>query len=118
MLGGGMRQAGILAAAGLIALEKMPARLQEDHNNARFLAEGLSHVKGVKVDMAKVQTNIVIFNVQGTGRSAADICAGLGNRGVLAGPTDSHSIRMVTHCDVDRAAIERALTEFLALIAS
>jgi threonine aldolase len=118
MLGGGMRQAGILAAAGLIALEKMPARLQEDHDNARFLAEGLSHLRGVKVDMAKVQTNIVIFDVKGTGHSAAEVCAGLGKRGVLAGPTDSHSIRMVTHCDVDRAAIERALAEFRALIAA
>src|SRR5579862_780572 len=101
-MGGGMRQSGILAAAGLIALEKMPARLQEDHDNARFLAEGLAHIKGVKVDLSKVQTNIVIFDVKGTGRSAADICEGLGTHGVLAGPTDSHSIRMVTHCDVNR----------------
>jgi threonine aldolase len=118
MLGGGMRQAGILAAAGLIALEKMPERLQEDHDNAHVLAEGLSHVKGVKVDVAKVQTNIVIFDVHGTGRSAAEICAALGARGVLAGPTDSHSIRMVTHCDVNRAAIEHALKEFRASIAA
>jgi len=118
MLGGGMRQAGILAAAGLIALEKMPGRLQEDHDNAHFLAEGLSHVEGVKVDMAKVQTNIVIFDVHATGRSAAEICAGIGKRGVLAGPTDSHSIRMVTHCDVNRASIEHALKEFRALIAA
>jgi threonine aldolase len=118
MFGGGMRQAGIIAAAGLIAIEKMPARLHEDHDNARFLAEGLSHINGVKVDMAKVQTNIVIFDVKGTGRSAADICDGLGKRGVLAGPTDFHSIRMVTHCDVDRVAIERALTEFRAVVAN
>jgi len=116
MFGGGMRQAGILAAAGLIALEKMPLRLQEDHDNARFLAEGLSQIKGVKVDMAKVQTNIVIFDVKGTGQSAADICDGLGKRGVLAGPTEKFAIRMVTHCDVNRAAIERALVEFRALI--
>jgi len=116
MLGGGMRQAGVLAAAGLIALEKMPARLQEDHDNARFLAEGLSHIKGVKVDMAKVQTNIVIFDVKGTGQTAADICDALGKRGVLAGPTDTFGIRMVTHCDVNRAGIERALEQVGALL--
>jgi threonine aldolase len=118
MLGGGMRQAGVLAAAGLIAIEKMPLRLQEDHDNARFLAGGLSHIKGVKVDMTKVQTNIVIFDVRGTGRTAAEICDALGKRGVLAGPTDAHSIRMVTHCDVNRAAIDRALTEFRAFVAA
>jgi len=109
LLGGGMRQVGVLAAAGLIALEKSPARLHEDHANARFLAEGLARIRGVKVDLATVQTNIVIFDVSGTGKTAAEITAELGKRGVLCGPTDKHSIRMVTHCDVDRAAIERAL---------
>ena len=64
-LGGGMRQAGVLAAAGLIALEKMPARLQEDHANARFLAEGLARVPGIKLDPRKVQTNIVVFEIAG-----------------------------------------------------
>ena len=58
----------------------------------------------------------MIFDVKGTGQTAADICAGLGKRGVLAGPTDTFGIRMVTHCDVNRAAIERALTEFRALL--
>jgi len=109
MLGGGMRQAGVLAAAGLIAIEKSPARLHEDHANARFLAEKLAHIPGIKVDLATVQTNIVIFDVSGTGRTAAELTEELGKRGVLCGPTDKHSIRMVTHCDVDRAAIEQAL---------
>lgn len=116
MLGGGMRQAGVLAAAGLIAIEKMPARLHEDHANARFLAEGLSRLPGVKVDMATVQTNIVIFDVQGTGRTAQEICADLGKQGVFAGPTEKYAIRFVTHCDVDRPAIERALDTFRGIL--
>jgi threonine aldolase len=109
MFGGGMRQAGVLGAAGLIALEKSPARLHEDHTNAKFLAEGLARIPGVNVDLAKVVTNIVIFDVSGTKRLAADVCADLGKHGVLAGPTDKYAIRMVTHCDVDRAAIASAL---------
>jgi threonine aldolase len=109
MLGGGMRQAGVLAAAGLIAIEKSPARLHEDHANARFLAEGLSRIPGIKLDLATVQTNIVSFDVSATKKTAADLTAELGKRGVLCGPTDKYSIRMVTHYDVDRAAIERAL---------
>ncbi len=109
MLGGGMRQAGVLAAAGLIAIEKSPARLHEDHANARFLAEHLAKIPGVKVDLATVQTNIVMFDVSGMKQTAADVVAELGKRGVLCGPTDKYSIRMVTHCDVDRAAIESAI---------
>jgi threonine aldolase len=116
LFGGGMRQVGVLGAAGLIALEKSPARLHEDHANARHLAEALARLPGIKVDLRKVQTNIVIFDVSGTGRTAAEICAALANRNVLAGPTGKYAIRMVTHCDVDRAAIDRALLEFRALL--
>jgi threonine aldolase len=118
LFGGGMRQVGVLGAAGLIALEKSPARLHEDHANARHLAEALARLPGIKVDLRKVQTNIVIFDVSGTGRTAAEICAALANRNVLAGPTGKYAIRMVTHCDVDRAAIDRALLEFRALLAA
>ncbi len=109
MFGGGMRQAGILAAAGLIALEKSPARLHEDHANARFLAEGLARLPGIRVNLEKVQTNMVFFDVAATGRSAEEICRALGERRVLAHVTGPTVLRMVTHCDVDRAAIERAL---------
>jgi threonine aldolase len=109
MLGGGMRQAGILAAAALIAIERSPARLHEDHANARYLAEELAKIQGIKVDLATVETNIVIFDVSGMKRTAAELAEELGKRGVLCGPTDKYSVRMVTHCDVDRAAIERAL---------
>src|SRR5580658_7030483 len=108
-LGGGMRQAGILAAAGLIALEKHPARLHEDHANARFLAEGLAQVPGIVIDPAKVPTNILIFDISGTGMSSADFVRKLAEHQVLANATSPETIRFVTHMDVDRAACESAL---------
>jgi threonine aldolase len=109
LFGGGMRQVGVLAAAGLVALEKSPAKLARDHENARYLAEGLSKVSGISIDPQRVQTNIVIFDVDGTGHTAAEICAELAKRQVLAGPTDKFAIRMVTHFDVDREGVGRAL---------
>ncbi len=109
MLGGGMRQVGVLAAAGLIALEESPKKLHVDHENAKFLANGLAKIKGIALDSAKVVTNIVIFDVRGTGRTAAEITSELGKKKVLCGPTDKYSIRMVTHCDVQRDGIEKAL---------
>jgi threonine aldolase len=109
LFGGGMRQVGVLAAAGLIALENSPARLHEDHANARHLAAGLARLPGVRVDLRKVQTNIVIFDLRGTGCTAAAISASLAARQILASPTGEYEMRMVTHCDVDREGIERAL---------
>jgi threonine aldolase len=109
MLGGGMRQAGVLAAAGLIALEETPKVLHRDHENARYLAEGLARVKGITLDPKKVVTNIVIFDVYATGRTAGEICSALGEKKIRCGPTDKYSIRMVTHYDVERAGIDRAL---------
>jgi threonine aldolase len=109
MLGGAMRQAGVLAAAGLIALEESPKILTRDHENARFLAEGLSRIEGISVDPKKVVTNIVIFDVSATGQTAANISGALAKRKILANPTEKFLIRMVTHYDVDRAACERAL---------
>jgi len=121
LLGGGMRQAGVLAAAGLIALEESPKKLHVDHENAKFLANGLASIKGISLDSKKIVTNIVIFDVRGTGRTAADISTDLGKKKILCGPTDKYSIRMVTHCDVQRDGIERALTtvsDILSLRAS
>ena len=112
LFGGGMRQVGVLAAAGLIALEHSPARLHEDHANARHLAEGLARLPGVRVGLRKVQTNIVIFDVRDTARTAAQISGSLAARQILASPTSEHELRMVTHCDVDRAGIDRALAAF------
>ena len=109
MLGGGMRQAGVLAAAGLLALEESPKGLPRDHENARFLAKGLSTVRGITIDARRVVTNIVIFDVRGTGRTAAEICDDLAQKKILCAPTDKYSVRMVTHYDVDRPGIERAI---------
>ena len=118
LLGGGMRQAGVLAAAGLIALEESPKSLHRDHENARHLAEGLAKIPGVTIDPKKVVTNILMFDVAASGRTAADVAAELGKHGVLCGPTGKFSIRMVTHYDVDRAAIDRALAVIATVIAA
>jgi threonine aldolase len=117
-LGGGMRQVGVLAAAGLIALEKMPGRLHEDHANAKFLAETLSHIDGVLIDPESVETNIVIFKLSER-MSAHDLVARLKARGVLAGTVGQDAIRLVTHHDVNRAACITAadvLTEEIELL--
>jgi threonine aldolase len=108
MLGGGMRQAGVIAAAGLIALEEMPKRLHEDHANARLLAKGVAQLPKIDIDLATVQTNIVIFSVAGI-HDVAPLLAELKKRGVLAGSAAANQIRFVTHKDVDRAACEEAL---------
>ncbi len=116
-LGGGMRQAGILAAAGLIALEQMPARLHEDHANARLLAEALATLEGVSIDPKTVETNIVIFRLTGN-VTPAQLVAGLKKRGVLGSAVGPDAVRLVTHHDVNRADCLRAvdaLTEVLEL---
>jgi len=109
MLGGGMRQAGVLAAAGLIALEESPKRRHLDHENAQHLAKGLATVEGIALDPAQVVTNIIIFDVRATNRTAAEVCEQLAAKRVLCSATDKYSVRMVTHCDVDRAGIDTAL---------
>ena len=107
-LGGGMRQVGVLAAAGLIAMEETPKRLYIDHENARFLAEGLAGLPGIAVDVERVVTNIVILDVAGTGKEQAAICRELEKAGILAIGWDT-KIRMVTHYDVSRADIVKTL---------
>jgi threonine aldolase len=114
-LGGGMRQVGILAAAGLIALEESPKRLHEDHANARRLAEGFAAIPGVKIDVEKVATNIVIFDITGTGKTSADICASLKEKDVLAIPFGDN-IRMVTHCDVSAEQIDSTITALTTIV--
>jgi threonine aldolase len=118
LLGGGMRQAGVLAAAGLVALEESPKILHRDHENARRLAISLAQIKGITLDAEKVVTNIVIFDVQASGYAAAEICGELGKRGILCAPTDKFSIRMVTHYDVDTAGIDSALTATAEIMAA
>jgi threonine aldolase len=106
-LGGGMRQAGVLAAAGLIALKDMPARLKDDHANARLLAEAVASVSAAEIDLAAVQSNIVIFKLKNHG-DAATFCAALKQKGVLSSAVGPHSVRFVTHYDVDQAACVKA----------
>ena len=100
-LGGGMRQAGVLAAAGLIALEQMPARLHEDHANARLLAEALANIEGIEIDPDTVETNIVIFRVAAS-ITAAELVTRLKTRGVLISTVGPNAVRLVTHHDVSR----------------
>jgi threonine aldolase len=109
MLGGGMRQAGVLAAAAIVALTEGPSRLWIDHENAALLARGLAAIPGIQLDPAKVQTNIVIFGVEGR-MSSAEFLDALKLRGVLALPVDASSVRMVTHLHVDRADVESAVS--------
>jgi threonine aldolase len=109
MLGGGMRQAGVLAAAALVALEQGPSRLWVDHENARLLAEGLCAIPGIRLDPGKVQTNIVILGIEGGKMSSSEFLEVLKRRGVLALPVDASRVRMVTHLHVDREAIEATI---------
>ncbi len=115
LLGGGMRQVGVLAAAGLVALEESPPKLHVDHENAQALAQGLAEISGISIDPEKIVTNIVIFDVKETGMAADEICAQLKPRNVLASGFGS-SIRMVTHYDVSRADIDTALRELRSVI--
>jgi threonine aldolase len=116
MFGGGMRQAGILAAAGLVALETMVDRLREDHENARVLAEGLAALPGIQVDLGRVQTNIVIFRIERADLDAAGLVLKLAEQGIKAYNISPDAIRMVTHKDVERAGILRALEVLRTLL--
>jgi threonine aldolase len=105
MLGGAMRQAGIVAAAGVYALDHHVARLADDHGRARRLAEGLAALPGVEIEPATVETNIVIFAVP----DAPAFCAALARGDVTMGALDARRVRAVTHLDVDDAGVDRAL---------
>ncbi len=114
-LGGGMRQSGVLAAAGLIALEESPAGLTADHGNARALAEDLARIPGIRIDPGAIQTNIVIFDISGLsvgglGIGAKTLSAELKASGVLVNGIDETHMRMVTHRDVTSEQCKRAAT--------
>jgi threonine aldolase len=104
-----MRQAGVLAAAALVALEEGPKRLHVDHENAGILAHGLARIPRIRVQAEKVQTNIVLYDVGATGLTSPQFLQRLAQHKVLGGPVDARRVRMVTHLDVDRADIEQAL---------
>lgn len=118
MLGGGMRQAGILAAAGLYALDHNRSRLADDHANATFLASGISDIDGLKVATTTVDTNIVIVNVDTDVMTAADLQVRSQRVGLLFWPTGPQQFRLVTHLDVSRADCELALSRLATACAS
>ncbi len=108
LYGGGMRQAGVLAAAGLYALEHNIERMADDHRRARALAQRLARVPGLEVDLARVQTNMVYVKTAGTGHTAAQVMAALEERGVLCLDEAVDQLRLVTHLDLDDAGVEEA----------
>ncbi len=111
MLGGGMRQAGVIAAAGIVALERMVDRLAEDHANARALAEGVARLPGMRIDLGSVQTNIVIFRVDRP-QGVDELVKGCAARKVKIHAVSPTSIRCVTHKDIDADDIARTLDAF------
>jgi len=116
MLGGAMRQSGILAAAGLWALENNLARLAEDHANARLLAERLAGLRGVSLDLATVQSNIVIFRMEEGAPDAATVVARAQELGVLVSAFAARTVRAVTHLDVSRADCELAADRLVQVL--
>jgi threonine aldolase len=112
MFGGGMRQVGIVAAAGIYALNHHLERLKEDHHNAKRLAVGLKEFKGVSIDPKHVETNIVIFDVTDTGMTGAQVAEAMKKEGVLIHAFGKTQIRLVTHLDVSSEDIEIALKAF------
>lgn len=115
-LGGGMRQAGVLAAAGLVALRTMGGRLAEDHANARRLAAAIAVLPGIRVDVDAVQSNIVVFDVSGTAMGAPALRDGLAERGVKCLEEDARRLRFVTHRHVTREDVDYAAKQLAALV--
>jgi threonine aldolase len=115
-LGGAMRQSGMLAAAGIYALEHHVARLAEDHANAKLFAEHIAALPGIKLQPPTVETNLVFFDVSGTGLTAAQVVAGLLQQGVRIGAEGEHHLRAVTHLDVDREGVQRAAAALTAIV--
>ncbi|HEX7065400.1 MAG TPA: low-specificity L-threonine aldolase [Bacillales bacterium] len=114
-LGGGLRQAGILAAAGIVALDNHIDRLEEDHHQAKMLADGLSKIEGLTVEN-KVETNIVVVNVGQTGHTSAEFVNQLKDAGILAGPFGPETVRFTTHYDVSTVEIQSALEKITEML--
>ena len=111
MLGGGLRQAGVLAAAGIVALTQMVDRLADDHANARVLAEAIAQTPGLSIDLSAVQTDIVVFEIARPGLAPAEFLSRVASEGVKLGPFPGTTrIRAVTHYGIERADIEKAIT--------
>lgn len=118
LLGGGMRQAGIMAACGIVALEKMVGRLQEDHDNARRLAEGLAQIEGIKIDLDTVQTNIVMMRLDGDQRRADEFARRLSEDGVLVLAFHDGKIRFVTRYGITADDVSYGLAKVQKLMAA
>ena len=116
VLGGGMRQAGIIAAAGIVALEKLVQRLADDHRNARFLAEGCARVEGLSVDLARVQTNMVVLDISDLGVEDGVFRSKLKEHGVLAGSIGRGKVRLVTHRGIEKEHVERAMDGIITAV--
>jgi threonine aldolase len=117
MLGGGMRQAGVVAAAGIVALETMVERLGEDHARARRLADGLKHIPGLQLDLGEPATNMVFVSLlPETGLEASEVVARLKQRGVLVSTVSLRGFRLVTHYWIDDSAAEGAVEAFSAVL--
>ena len=107
ILGGGMRQAGIIAAPGIVAIEKMIDRLKEDHNNAKLIAEKVAKIDGVKLDLARVQTNMVTFDIENTGVADDEFLTKLKEANILALAQSKHKIGLVTHYGITKKDAEK-----------
>jgi threonine aldolase len=116
-LGGGMRQVGVLAAAGIVALTEMVDRLKEDHQRAKQLAEAVAGFPGIDLEPASIETNILIFSFSHPRLSVAEFLAELKNRGVLALALTG-GIRLVTHKDIDDQDVDRAIAAFREILAN
>jgi threonine aldolase len=110
LLGGGMRQAGIIAAAGLVALDTMVDRLAEDHQNARALAQGLTLVAGINIRPVAQRTNMVHFDIDGDATSAGRFAKAMKDRSVLISAREGTAFRAVTHWGITRADIDRTVS--------
>ena len=109
ILGGGMRQAGIIAAPGIIALEQMIDRLEEDHTNARILADGISKIEGMQIELNRVQTNMVCYDTSDLGISAEAFTSKLKDFGILALPLTKNIVRMVTHRGIQKEQVTKTI---------
>lgn len=116
VLGGGMRQAGVIAAAGIIALEQMVDRLEEDHRHARSLAEGISSIHGLSIDLPGIQTNIIYFDLDSTLLTADELVIKLGEKGIKLLKTGPSRFRMVTHYGISSKDIDVTLKAIAELM--
>jgi threonine aldolase len=116
VVGGGMRQVGVIAAAGIVAITEMVERLADDHANARRLAEGLASLDGIAIDPETVQTNLVIFSLERDDITPDQLAAGLREQGVLLFPIGGRRLRAVTNYHVDSSDIDRALEAFAVVL--